>query len=174
SFSTPVKINNAGQVTGYSTRLDDSTHAFLYDSASNTPPVDLTPGGESVPNDLNDEGKVVGQAISADGLTSYAFLYDFSTGITTNLGTLGGTNSLAYAITALGQVVGQAETLSGESHAFLWLPPPAFGLPAGMNDLGTLGGVSSVALGLNNSGQVIGTSQTIGGATFGFFYNPLT
>ena len=37
----------------------------------------------------------------------------------TNLGTLGGAQSRAYGLNELGQVVGESDTASGESHAFL-------------------------------------------------------
>ena len=78
----------------------------------------------------------------------------------TDLGTLGGNASRVYAVNELGQVVGEATTVGGNSHAFLWLPEPAYGLPAGMNDLGTLGGSGSAAFGINNLGFVVGQADT--------------
>lgn len=39
-----------------------------------------------------------------------------------DLGTLGGTHSLAYAINNVGQVAGDAETALGEVHATIWRP----------------------------------------------------
>ena len=42
-----------------------------------------------------------------------------------DLGTLGGTESRAYGINELGQVVGEAKTSTGQWHAFLWLPETA-------------------------------------------------
>src|SRR4030095_16726073 len=38
----------------------------------------------------------------------------------TDLGTLGGTTSIAAAINAAGQATGHSTTADGESHAFLW------------------------------------------------------
>src|SRR6266704_2464509 len=68
----------------------------------------------------------------------------------TDLGTLGGDlTSRAFAINALGQVVGYSNTASGAKHAFLW----ANGT---MQDLGTLGGEVSGASGINRLGQVAG------------------
>ena len=75
----------------------------------------------------------------------------------TDLGTLGGTHSLAAGINNLGQVVGTSNIAPprvGEVHAFLWTAKD------GMIDLGTLGGAWSEASGINNRGQVVGYSDT--------------
>jgi probable HAF family extracellular repeat protein len=84
----------------------------------------------------------------------------------------------AFGINELGQVVGFSkyafpyEWMPGEwdtayvKRAFLWLPRPAYGLPAGLNNLGLLDvdpdeGSESEARGINNVGQVVGWS-TVG------------
>ena len=54
----------------------------------------------------------------------------------TDLGTLGGNSTTAYAVNASGKVVGYATTLDGDTHAFLW----ENGV---MQDLGTFGGPDS-------------------------------
>jgi probable HAF family extracellular repeat protein len=72
----------------------------------------------------------------------------------TDLGTLGGAGSYAYAINNANpvQVVGEADTTSGFGHAFLY----SSGV---MTDLGTLTGDTwSKATALNKSGQVVGIS----------------
>jgi probable HAF family extracellular repeat protein len=81
-----------------------------------------------------------------------------------DLGTLGGLTSQAYGINASGQVVGQADTASGTTHAFLYSGDQ-------MIDLGTLGGASSVAFAINSSGQVVGEAQTANGDFHAFLYN---
>jgi probable HAF family extracellular repeat protein len=73
----------------------------------------------------------------------------------TNLGTLGGSESSANAINAGGQVVGQATTTSGDSHAFLYSG-------GSMTDIGTLGGSQSYANGINANGQIVGQATTAG------------
>ncbi len=63
----------------------------------------------------------------------------------TDLGTLGGSNSLAYGVNLAGQVVGYSETAAGEQHAFLWTKGV-------MTDLGLLGGSYGIAWGITPAG----------------------
>src|SRR5437870_2462836 len=71
-----------------------------------------------------------------------------------DLGTLGGTASLAADVNESSQVVGLATTvLDIAAHAFLWQSGT-------MTDLGTLGGQRSGASALNNSAQVVGGAAT--------------
>src|SRR5260370_1605775 len=69
----------------------------------------------------------------------------------TDLGTLGGTISNAYAISNRGQIAGASEIdCNCASHPFLW----SHGV---LHDLGTLGvGTSNWAYGINDLGQVVG------------------
>ena len=74
----------------------------------------------------------------------------------TDLGLLpGGTYSFSTSINNQGKVVGEADTSTGEFHAFLW------DSVGGMQDLGTLAGRTfSSANDINNLGQVVGSSFT--------------
>jgi probable HAF family extracellular repeat protein len=74
----------------------------------------------------------------------------------TDLGTLGGGNSWAFAVSENREVVGGAETATGDEHAFSWTPA------GGMVDLGTLGGSESLAFGVNDNGEVVGCSDITG------------
>jgi probable HAF family extracellular repeat protein len=85
----------------------------------------------------------------------------------TDLGTLGGTQSVATAINDSGQVVGNADTAGGDTHAFVWDSLD------GMTDLGTLGGHYSEAIAINASGQVAGWSHTAHGETHAFVWDSL-
>jgi probable HAF family extracellular repeat protein len=77
-----------------------------------------------------------------------------------DLGTLpGGSSSYALGLNSQGEVVGQSASSSHPNSAFLWLPAPAYGLPAGMTDLGTLPGTANGrASAINSLGQVTGQS----------------
>ena len=83
---------------------------------------------------------------------------------TTDLGTLGGTQSEALGINNLTQVVGWSYVASGVEHAFLWTKE------GGMRDLGTLGGTTSRAYAINDKGQVVGASANAAGQTHAFLW----
>jgi probable HAF family extracellular repeat protein len=87
--------------------------------------------------------------------------------VTRDLGTLGGRQSWASAITEDGQIVGRSEVKpsSGRTawHAFLWQNGK-------MRDLGTLGGPTSEAIAINERGEVIGMSTTASGARRAFLW----
>ncbi len=111
---------------------------------------------------VNNAGQVVGTSVLSGG---YGRAYLWSTGIMTNLGTLGGSSSTAYGINDYGQVVGTAGTPTSGQHAFLWNN-------GAMTDLGTLpGGRSSYARAINASGQVVGNSTASGGYKHAFLWS---
>jgi len=89
---------------------------------------------------INNLGQVVGTS------ANHAFLWE--NGTMTDLGTLGGSLSVANAINDRGQVVGESTTASGEKHAFLW----DHGV---MKDLGTPGETSSAHC-INGQGDIVG------------------
>ncbi len=69
----------------------------------------------------------------------------------TDLGTLGGTNGMAYGINNHEQIVGAMQTAMGNYHAFMFDGGQ-------MADLGTMGGSNSWAYGINDSGWMVGAS----------------
>jgi probable HAF family extracellular repeat protein len=87
---------------------------------------------------------------------------------TTDLGTLGGTQSEALGMNNLTQVVGWSYVASGVEHAFLWTKE------GGMQDLGTLGGTTSRAYAINDNGQVVGSSATAAGQVHAFLWTAAT
>lgn len=72
-----------------------------------------------------------------------------------DLGTLGGTNSIASCVNNRGTVAGHSNTAGDKAqHAYL--------LQGGnMTDLGTLGGTNSFATGINSKDKVVGYSEVI-------------
>jgi probable HAF family extracellular repeat protein len=94
---------------------------------------------------------VVGDSLVDGDNYTHGFVSDGSNGFPTDLTTLGGPNSHAYAINSNGQTAGESETGDGLNHAFR--------ADAGENpaDLYTFsGGNLSVANGLNENGVVVG------------------
>ena len=114
-----------------------------------------TLGGDSYPSDINALGQVAGYSTLKASPGWHAFFWT-RTGGMQDLGTLGGTTSIAYGLNNFGQVVGEADTTAAAAfHAFLWTQA------GGMQDLGTLGGNDSGAQSINDLGQVVGWSDTI-------------
>lgn len=80
----------------------------------------------------------------------------------TNLGTLGGIDSIAYGLNDLGQVVGSSTIANGESRAFVYSA-------GAMTNLGVIGAYASgapaysVARSINNAGTIVGTSSSASG-----------
>ncbi|MCC6528510.1 MAG: hypothetical protein IT373_38040 [Polyangiaceae bacterium] len=107
---------------------------------------------------MNARGQVAGHAYTPDG--QRAFLW--TDGTSTDLGTLGGTESVAQALNDAGQVVGWSRLASGDYHAFLWDDGV-------MLDLGTLGGASSTAADVNAHGQVVGMASVADDTAFHAF-----
>jgi probable HAF family extracellular repeat protein len=96
----------------------------------------------------------------------------------TNLGTLGGSGSIAFDINDLGQIVGYAGSADGNDYPFLWNPDSVNASWGTMIHLGTLGGVghyagdSISAYQINNAGQIVGVSRMSEGWLRGFVITP--
>ncbi|HMG42486.1 MAG TPA: hypothetical protein VK611_14195 [Acidimicrobiales bacterium] len=98
--------------------------------------------------DVNRSGSVLFYAFSS----SNALWHD---GITTDLGSLGGTSLVAEDINDRGQVIGEATTASGEWHPFLW--------EAGtITDLHPVDGETSSVTAINERGEVLGSTSSDG------------
>ena len=74
----------------------------------------------------------------------------------TNIGTLGGNDSVALSINGLGEVVGYSKTADGDVHAFRYFRDALF-------DISTLGGKESYAYVITNSGILLGDAKTSDG-----------
>jgi probable HAF family extracellular repeat protein len=112
-------------------------------------PVDPPAGfAHTVPTDINREGEIVGNALTAGNAIQHAFAW--YGGTSTDLGTLGGTASSARSVNDAGLVAGDASSggEDDEVHAVVW--------DAGYTrDLGEPGRVSG-AYSVNAHGLVVG------------------
>lgn len=99
---------------------------------------------------INDLDQIVGEATEGSFGRTTAFLWE--DGIFTDLGALGGADSIALDINEHSQVVGQADTAGGFEHAYIW----ADGM---MTDLGVLEDhLTSMAVSINKHGVMVGYS----------------
>jgi probable HAF family extracellular repeat protein len=158
-------INDRGHVAG-SVRVDQGGQP-IYQAALYVDgvfvPVDMPPATNSYGQDLNESDQMVGFFhAGGDSSAPHAFLY--SGGRMTDLGTLGGQASYAWAINETGVVVGQSTLADGHIHAFRYDA-------SGMADLGTLGGDYSAAYGINDSGAVVGEAQRADGWRSAFLFD---
>lgn len=148
-FASGQAINANGWVAGWLRGAGARPAGFLYDGTTTTILPTLGGGRGTRALGINDAGTVVGFSNPA-GISSFqAFVY--SGGTMTSLGTLGGAESAAYGINASGQIVGEAETDTGEIKAFLYQG-------GAMTSLGTLGGANSYGRAINDLGWVTGSS----------------
>ncbi len=141
----------------------------------------MTPGLSTLPSSR--WGGFWSAAVAVAGLLAVSPAAAEIRFVARQLGTLGGATSSAAAINEAGEVAGTSRTAaldgSGQplDHAFLWLPEPAYGLPAGMHDLGSYTGDLGASSGfaISDAGEVVGTSSTgvpgpFGGSIFHAFH----
>lgn len=144
--SSSAAINDSGQVA-----LSSSTGGHLWSNGSVT---DL--GLNTQAYGINNSGQMVGAAPAPSGYDSHAILW--SNGVGADLGTLGGSGSVAMGINDSGQVVGWARA-NGEigqgGHAFIY-SQDAQGVWGMSNVIGVPLSTNSLAYAINNSGQIAG------------------
>jgi probable HAF family extracellular repeat protein len=150
----PAALNRAGVVAGTRSlpgRDGPFSRAFIHTNAFHElgPPGTLT-----FASDLNEQGDAVGwsRLPQAGGrFVDRAILWQKGQHI--ELGTLGGTNSRAFAINERVDITGTAQTTNGMFHAFLWRQGK-------LEDLGTLGGRNSYGHAINSAFDIAGVAET--------------
>ena len=160
-------INSNFEIVGYGPGLNDfgPPHAIVWPSGP-LAPIDLVPlyiFGQSFGYAINTNGDVVGSSTPRSNQPDHATLWPHATalegpGAPIDLGTLGGSNSVALGINSVRDVVGYSY-LAGDvtRHAVIWTANGA------LIDLPTLGGSESIATGINDAGQIVGYARDASG-----------
>jgi probable HAF family extracellular repeat protein len=156
----PWGLSNSGVAVG---QLDVGFEGgFSWSEATGVVHLTGLSGPNDVPMDVNSIGQIVGWAPAAGSSVPTAFLW--KNGSRTNLGTLGGQSSVAWAINEAGEIAGRSEVAgkgktAGGFRAFLWTPT------TGMRDLGLPDPYKNAqAMGLNSTGWVVGAAYASGGS----------
>lgn len=147
-------INSAGEIAGRYRDNANRFHGYLLlngeYSSFDYPGATLTAG-----HAISAQGDVVGRYQNSDGI-NHGYLYSRASRPhykVTDLGTLGGSFSIAYGLNNAGAVAGAANLPSQVSHAFLRRDGK-------MDDLGTLGGLNSAGTNPNGAGQLTVIAET--------------
>lgn len=160
--ATANSINDQGTIVGSKVESCNCTaNAYVFPSSDD---FYFSVGSgvmDSSAYDVNNQNQIAGylNTVTPGGGVYYraAFAQLSSDNVTylQDLGTLGGTSSFAYGLNNLGQVVGTAQTASGESRAFVTGPDGS-----GMTDINSLVTLSdgvylTTARDINDLGQII-------------------
>jgi probable HAF family extracellular repeat protein len=140
--SRALAINDAGEVVGLSLTGEGNVRGFRWRNGA----MRAISSAAFRPYALGDDGTAAGY-VERDSTFEAALVGNDEE--VTLLGTLGGRNSVAYALNADGEVVGTAQLSDGTYRAFRWAGE--------IRGLGSLGGTQSEAFGLNREGTAAGT-----------------
>lgn len=118
-------INDAGVIAGGANNQVDVPRAMRVVGGVMEDLGTLARGNMSFAHDINQGGWIAGLSyMTGDPFQDFkhAFLWDPGLGTMADLGTLGGDESIAWALNDGNVVVGQADTTAGDTHAFAWDP----------------------------------------------------
>jgi len=177
-------INSSAEIVGYSVSPDigpaDIVQGYDYvgfiyanGTLNSLPSSGLLPI-TNMPQGINDSGQITGirsvQDPNNPGINRLdAYIYDYGTATTTDLG-----QGAGYAVNAAGQVTGDLDVISIGVNSDTIIGSYAFLYSNGTSsNLGTLpGGNYSVGYAINSTGQVVGSSNSTGDSnSHAFFYN---
>ena len=157
NYSYAQAINSAGEVAGFSYLADNVTsHAFLWTQAGGMQ--DLGLSGEYVTAlGINDSGTIVGLYARTNSGEQFGFVRRLN-GKVFNVGTLGGTETVAFSINQTNQIVGYSTLAAVDGNrGFLWTQAK------GLQDLTSLvppgNGVMAVGYAINRTGQIAVTGS---------------
>jgi probable HAF family extracellular repeat protein len=168
TYSTANAINDNGDSAG-SIEVGGFQRAFIHSAGGAFQIYDMSIGGNPTDRvyvaDMNNAGQIVGTSYSAGSPYSGGYIIDNNVMI--DLGSLGGTETQAYGINNIGDVVGKSLIGNG-MNAFIW----SNGVMTNLNNL-VLGGMPSGfrlydAYGINDLGQITGGVTTENGHFYGY------
>jgi len=161
-------INDLGQCVGFVGEPGGAgwPMAHIWDPVEGNAPLGTLGGNHSRAQAINNNGWVVGYGATADPNVAFQPWLHNGTEMV-HLGSFGNDfYGKALDINDQNQVAGFSMYLdypdepdNGRLHAFLWLPEPDYGLPAGLNDIDdftTEFTQTSTAESINNKGQIVG------------------
>jgi probable HAF family extracellular repeat protein len=171
THATAHDIDPFGRIVGFSTTADPNSfigRPFLWQDGAMTDLGVLPPDPGGVAGAINRHGEVVGSG--GDGFACRPLIwlpeprYGLPAGINPLPLTGGLFEGIAFDINDRGEVVGRLAALCDAifiDHPYLWLPAPAYGLPAGPHDLmpGAPSGTFAVAEAINELGEIVGWSN---------------
>jgi probable HAF family extracellular repeat protein len=167
TVSAAAGINDSGQIVGWGSvdSTNNSQQAFFYNGQMHA--LAGLGFGATTARAISRGGQIAGTIDIPDGTPfghTHAALWANPGATPTDLGSLGGLHSAAFAINQSSVVVGVSDLSDGSTiHAFLY--------NGSMTDLGTLpGDARSLAYGISAAGTVVGTSLGTSGEGRAFAY----
>lgn len=141
-----VALNDLGQVVGAS-----GQRAFLWTAGTGMQDLGIPAGFYGAAGvGINQSGQVAVSAHKNSTPFYDGHAFRWSAGVYQDMGTLGGTFSIAYGIDSLGRLAGYAYTSLGAIHAYRSTTG------AVLVDINSLGGNYSLGYGINAAGYVVG------------------
>jgi probable HAF family extracellular repeat protein len=151
--SRALALNQLGGVAGVSLPGVGSAFgndAFYWNGSSITPFILNRDPFQFDVKGINDLGQIVGRLNSTG--------YVWQNGVLTDLGTLGGSSSLANSINNAGQIVGRSAIAAGPAHAFIYASGQMLDLNSLVADLSDWESLN-IAYDINEHGQIVGTGR---------------
>ena len=141
-------INSQDQVVGWAYLASGTYHAFLSQNGAITD-IGASFDGRSIATDIDELGRIVGYYDAPGGSRPFRW----AAGVTSDLGTLGGTAGGANKINLFGETAGWSSYADNKAR-------PVIFRGGAIVDLGTLGGEEGSAWGINDLGRAVGYSYT--------------